>query len=188
MRPSRHVSVWIKACVVHGAQHVRWRTVPCAGLRADGSRKIRPVDHMTQSQVNGSTVTQEKMRHDSLDVLFEIMRRMTSFSGVSFAWACVPLCAGAVTPLLALLVQVPLVMYKADIEGAFRRIPLRPEHRKYAVVAFKKAAATQLFVHMAAPFGAVSSVHHWERVGKTGLAAHACAVLGPQRTLHCQAR
>ena len=76
-------------------------------------------------------------------------------------------------------------MYKADVEGAFRRIPLRPGHRKFAVVAFKHATEVKLFVHMAAPFGAVSSVHRWERVGEKGWAALA-SVDSHIRPVHCQ--
>lgn len=111
------------------------------GLKKDGSQKVRSVDHMTQSQVNCSTVVREKMRHDSLDVLFEIMRSMKLSS------------------------NEPLSLYKADIDSAYRRIPLRPEHRSYATIAFKHEGMIMLLQHMAAPFGAASSVHHWERIG-----------------------
>ena len=58
-------------------------------------------------------------------------------------------------------------MYKADIDSAFRRIPLKPEHRDYATVAFKVQDTITVLQHMAAPFGAVSSVHNWERIGRT---------------------
>ena len=64
------------------------------GLKKDGSKKIRSVDNMTQSQANASTVFQEKMGHDSLDVFFEIMRelkRATSKAGLG-GIACACLC------------------------------------------------------------------------------------------------
>ena len=102
---------------------------------------MRSVDHMTQSQVNASTVMMEKMGHDTLDVLIEIMRSMMVDSTDA------------------------LSMYKADIDSAYRRIPLRPEHRCYATIAFKHKSMVLLLQHMATPFGAVSSVHNWERVG-----------------------
>ena len=47
-----------------------------AGLKPDGTRKVRAVDHMTQSQVNPSTVVKEKMGHESLDLFFGVMRAL----------------------------------------------------------------------------------------------------------------
>ena len=57
---------------------VAWR-----GLKKDGSKKVRAVDHMTQSQVNASTVVQEKMRHQSLDEFYELMRIMVEATEVN---------------------------------------------------------------------------------------------------------
>ena len=56
-------------------------------------------------------------------------------------------------------------MWKADIDSAFRRIPLLPAHRAFAIVAFMHSGSMVLLQHMAAPMGAISSVHHWERIG-----------------------
>ena len=56
-------------------------------------------------------------------------------------------------------------MYKGDIGSAYRRVPLKPEHRPYATVAYKHKGSIVLLQHMAAPFGGISSVHHWEREG-----------------------
>ena len=73
-------------------------------------------------------------------------------------------------------------LYKADIEGAFRRVPVRPSHRWACGVTFKhmgkvcnlltqglcicvcvpQAYASQ---HFAGPMGSVGAVHAWERVG-----------------------
>ena len=57
-------------------------------------------------------------------------------------------------------------MYKGDIGSAYRRVPLKPEHRPYATVAYKHKGSIVLLQHMAAPFGGISSVHHWEREGQ----------------------
>ena len=65
-------------------------------------------------------------------------------------------------------------MFKADIESAFRRVPLKPEHRNFATIAFKVKEMIMILQHMAAPFGAVSSVHNWERVGETRTAFRSC--------------
>lgn len=55
---------------------------------------------------------------------------------------------------------------QADIDSAFRRVPVHPEHRQYAHVVFKHNGQTVTAQHLGMPFGAVASVHHWERVGE----------------------
>ena len=56
-------------------------------------------------------------------------------------------------------------LWKLDIDSAFRRIPLRGEHLWASVVAFLWAGCLYCSTHFAAPFGATSAVHAWERVG-----------------------
>jgi hypothetical protein len=55
---------------------------------------------------------------------------------------------------------------QADIDSAFRRVPVHPQHRQYAHVVFKHNGETITARHLGLPFGAVASVHHWERVGE----------------------
>ena len=78
-------------------------------------------------------------------------------------------------------------LWKADIDAAFRRIPIKPEERWMCGIAFMvdgqvcatlscrggvllvycvlRCAQVWWAQHLAAPFGAVGSVHGWERVG-----------------------
>lgn len=56
-------------------------------------------------------------------------------------------------------------LFKADIDAAFRRIPIMPGHRQYAGVLFKEGGQTWFAKHAAMPFGAIASVHAWDRVG-----------------------
>ena len=58
-----------------------------------------------------------------------------------------------------------LSVTQADIDSAFRRIPIRPDHRMYANVVFKCNDQTLVAQHLSVMFGSVASVHHWERVG-----------------------
>jgi len=137
--------------------------------RADGSAKIRDVDHFSwgagdyENSVNGHTAPQEKLSHDTLDGLGEAMSRFVKLVG-----------------------QPPGLM-KADIKSAFRRIPVKQEHRWACGVAFvaegrvrrvflgackftcpvSHCLVTQVFAasHAACPFGAIASVHAWERRG-----------------------
>ena len=46
-----------------------------------------------------------------------------------------------------------------------RRIPIAAEHRNLTGVACKLNGVVYISTHMAAPFGATSSVHCWERAG-----------------------
>ena len=85
-------------------------------------------------------------------------------------------------------------LFKLDIDAAFRRLPLRPEHRELIRVIFRYKGEVTAHAHCACPFGAgassalgtrrvalfsraVASVHNWERVG-----ALICAIL--RRVLH----
>jgi len=91
--------------------------------------------------INGFTAVPEKICHDHLDDLLRVIARlMDTGSGVPSLW-------------------------KADIDAAFRRLPLDPEHRWAGAVAFKHAGRAWVAHHYSAPFGATSSVHAWERVG-----------------------
>lgn len=112
-----------------------------AGKKPNGETKVRAVDHMTESLVNEATGTNEKLTSDTLDMFFELSK------------------------LLRSKVDGPLSSWKADIDSAFRRIPIAPEHRPFAMVAFIEKGETLIMQHNAMPFGAISSVFHWDRIG-----------------------
>ena len=83
----------------------------------------------------------EKIAHDHLDDLLRVIAALMENTSV-----------------------IPS-LWKADIDAAFRRVPLDPAHRWAAAVAFKCAGRAWVSHHYASPFGATSSVHSWERVG-----------------------
>ena len=56
-------------------------------------------------------------------------------------------------------------MFKADVDAAFRRVPITPEHYWAAAVAFVFDGVVYVSFHRASPFGAIASVHSWERIG-----------------------
>ena len=70
------------------------------------------MDHMTQSQVNASTVVQEKMRHQSLDEFYELMRIMVEATEVNPPKASAQIFS---CRLLRCILQEELSMYKGDI-------------------------------------------------------------------------
>ena len=63
--------------------------------------------------MNGHTFPQEKLKHETLDELVVAMKKF---------WKC----AG-----------VPPGLWKADIDSAFRRVPIKPAHRWACGIAFK---------------------------------------------------
>ena len=67
----------------------------------------------------------------------------------------------------AYIEQAPLSMFKADIDAAYRRIPLKPSQRHLAAVVFLLAGLPLIIFHQAMPFGAKASVHAWDRIGKS---------------------
>jgi len=62
-------------------------------------------------------------------------------------------------------VQEDLDILKADINAAYRRIPIRPKHQRLCHIAFLHKGEVVIAQHLGLPFGAVSSVHDWDRVG-----------------------
>ena len=56
-------------------------------------------------------------------------------------------------------------LWKADIDAAYRRIPIRPDQRWAAWIAFVVGGVYFASGHVTMPFGATASVHAWNRVG-----------------------
>ena len=114
---------------------------PYPGLKPDGSIKIRPIDDMTVSMINAATWAKEKLSCDTLDLFFASMQRLEH------------------------LVEGPKKLWKADIDAAFRRIPIRVDHRQYAQIVLQIGEDVLTSQHLTMMFGSVSSVHAWHRVG-----------------------
>lgn len=64
------------------------------------------------------------------------------------------------------LVQESLGLWKADIDSAFRWVPIRAEHREFAAVVFVVKGKVLISVHYSFPFGSIASVHGWDRLGR----------------------
>ena len=111
------------------------------GVRDDGSAKFRAVDDETRSGVNSCCQPSERLRNDGLDMIFEVLRLFVFLVG-----------------------DVPH-LWKADIDSAYRRIPVRSCDRWAAHIVFMLNGMTFVAGHLAMPFGAVASVHAWDRVG-----------------------
>ena len=76
-----------------------------------------------------------------------------------------------------------MALFKADIDSAFRRVPITPGklllacaqprnvvacllgHRRFAAIAYKLDGQIHVAMHNALPFGSAASVAAWHRVG-----------------------
>jgi len=67
-------------------------------------------------------------------------------------------------------------LWKADINAAFRRVPLKESHKWAAGITYLFEGKVWVSFHHGMPFGAMSSVYAWHRVG-AALAAIARKVL-----------
>lgn len=111
------------------------------GVRADGSPKLRAVDDCSRSFCNSAVVATERLHYDGLDTFLAALRQARCKWGLE------------------------LEMWKADIDSAYRRIPVAPEHRRFAWVVFKRCNVPLAVQHFCLPFGSVASVHNWDRIG-----------------------
>ena len=80
--------------------------------KPDGSVRIRPIDDLSQSEINGCTSVAEKFRPEGVDLPFEASRR------------------------LALETEEPIAVFKADVDSAFRRVPASPLHSALLYIVF----------------------------------------------------
>ena len=103
-------------------------------------RKVRCIDDFSASTVNALASVGEAIKHDSLDVLVALYRGL----GRSFR---------------------KLRFRKDDFVGAFKTLPLCAEHLHLAVAAWMSEDGVRVLQLLAAPFGALSSVHAWHRLG-----------------------
>ena len=115
------------------------RRIPVREERAKGWR-TRVVDHETESLINEATRPADRVKHDSVDVMAFIVVTM--------------LAAG-----------VMVNMWKRDISSAFRRIPIRADHLDLAWVAWMANNELWISQHLGMPFGTVSAVYAWHRMG-----------------------
>ena len=111
-------------------------------LKPDGSVKVRPIDDCTRSGVNGCVQPCERLVCDGVDTLVHLARLFHNQSG-----KCRP------------------HFWKADIDSAFRRVPLQCDQQWAAASVFIYEGQAWASVHRALLFGATGSVHGWDRVG-----------------------
>ena len=104
--------------------------------------KIRPVDDETECGVNKCCQPCEKLKNENIDLLVTAIESFQmQTNSIPFVW-------------------------KADVDAAYRRIPIRDEDLWAMGIAFKHDNEIWTSQHLATPFGSVGSVHAWHRVGE----------------------
>ena len=66
---------------------------------------------------------------------------------------------------LSVKLDCPIAMFKADIDAAFRRVPIAAGQRRFAKIVFRHVGKLMVSEHFCMPFGSIASVHNWDRVG-----------------------
>ena len=145
------------------------------GVKPDGTEKVRAVDHFSWSfsngqkkrmrrevksqSVNGHFTPDRAIKHDHLDDLLAAMKLLHETTGQVEAFAFAMFLCMRLAGL-----QVPR-LWKADIDAAFRRVPLKESHKWAAAVAYMFKGEAWIALHEAMPFGATASVLAWDDVG-----------------------
>jgi hypothetical protein len=111
------------------------------GLKANGEAKLRAIDDLSANGVNGCAQAEGKTRVDAIDQLVRcaVLLKMSSGRSVAF--------------------------WKADIDAAFRRVPVQEKDKWAAWVAFLYKGQPVAASHHSAMFGSLGSVHGWDRIG-----------------------
>jgi hypothetical protein len=128
------------------------------GLKEDGSIKLRAVDHLSYSApLCGQKRTRHQVKADSLNGHCQLAEKVTHdhLDGI----------AAGMRLFIQNIGEVPH-LWKADIDAAFRRVPLRPAHSWAAGVAYVAGGQKWISFHHAMPFGATSSVFAWHKIGE----------------------
>jgi hypothetical protein len=121
------------------------------GTKDDGTVKLRAVDDKSADGTNASARATGKPRTDGIDRLVQATLLMRIKCGCNVAF------------------------WKADVDAAYRRVPVRPEEYWVAWVAFMYKGVPMAARHMALMFGSLGSVHGWDRIGS--LIRHLARVL-----------
>lgn len=119
--------------------HTLTRRIPVRELRSKGWR-TRVVDHESESGVNGATVPCDRIEHDTLDTLASLV-------------------------FYFFHKDQDVRMWKRDVSKAFRRVPILSTHLEFAWGVWAGQGLLWVAQHKGMPFGTISAVYAWRRVG-----------------------
>ena len=99
------------------------------GVKSDGAMKLQAVDDENDSGNNGCVLPKSKMTTDSVDKLSALALELDRLTG-----------------------QTQQSLWKADVDSAFRRIPILPGHRSLAWVAYTGPEGPRLVTEIRSSF------------------------------------
>jgi hypothetical protein len=111
------------------------------GNRPDGTERIRACDDESANGLNEATYVAEKLYNEQIDQLLQLVALLWELTGD------------------------PPAFWKADVDAAYRRLPVRPDDRYLLWVVIECDGVQWASQHLCAPFGATASVHAWHVIG-----------------------
>jgi len=128
----------------HVQEYLLTRRIPVREEKAAGWR-TRVADHATESAVNIATSLQDRMRHDTVDVMVWFMLALMNTGGGIKSW-------------------------KRDVKRAFKRVPIARRHSKFAGAVWMSDNVAWFSQHLGMPFGTTSAGHSWHRLANVVVA------------------
>jgi len=114
-------------------------------LSSKGKTKLRPIDDYLSSEINGLSRVGKRISVGKIDTMLSSMKLMKKNNP-----------------------KRKLVIIKSDFKSAYRSCPIKKEHLDWTkiVVWDPKGKRYRQTRHFCMPFGAVSAVYAWHRVGQ----------------------
>ena len=109
------------------------------GVKSNGKKKVRGVDHFSENGAKAVTGFMEKVRTQGLDWL-------------------------VVMALALMQCHHKVTLSKRDVKRAFRNCPLNQTYKELMAIVFPYNGKVMPAQHLAAPFGSVSAVYAWDRL------------------------
>ena len=122
--------------------------------KVDGTKKVRPIDHFSWSGGHGGRASKHRRKEESVNG-YTFPKEKLKTQTLDYLWA-------AMAIFVQTLGELPC-LFKADINAAFRRVPICNQDRWACGVAFRWLDQIFVSMHHSCPFGAIGSVHAWER-------------------------
>ena len=129
------------------------------GVKQDGSPKLRACDDFSANNTNSFADNRENLKNENLDDL--------EASARYFHQVCHIYASSIHSPPSRVLISQELGedpgILKADVDSAYRRIPVTSSHLWLVWVVFVTNGTVLAAQHHGMPFGAKASVYAWHR-------------------------
>jgi hypothetical protein len=113
-------------------------------ISSKGISKLRCIDDLLESGINGTCDIRRKIRMDTITLLIIVMR-----------------------VIIAIFGDIDLHFIKSDFKAAYRSCPIDPRHKDFTAIALLHPESLRIWItsQLAMPFGALAAVYAWDRLG-----------------------